>query len=336
MVSVGAVCLALVAVAAAGAVAGALLLPERLPDSVATTATASTVKVSGQVYDGAHQVAATPQVATAQVLRTARAGVLTASSCEPGGVVASGGGAWAVDGQPLVGLATAVPLWRDLAVGAKGADVSGLQVELARLGYAVTVDGTYGASTRTALVKLFSLVGASFPSNGTLPLGWVVWLPSPEVAVASCPVRVGDPVGFGDTLAQAAGGLTALVLANPPGEGWVVGYQGRTAAADANGVVADAEFLAAVEAGPEYRFYTSMGTGSIPLVVSLTTPRDVLVVPPSSVVVAAPGSGCLVSGGQAVPVDIVASSLGQTMVAVTGGTPPTEVVLHPDSSVRCS
>jgi len=126
------------------------------------------------------------------------------------------------------------------------------------------------------------------------------------------------------------------VLANPPGEGWVATYQDKTAAVDADGRITDPDFLGAVEASPEYKFYTSTGQGSLSVTVALAEPQQVVVVPPSAVVVAGPGTGCLVTASGLVDVEIVSSSLGQTLVSVTDGPQPTKVAVQPDAGTTCS
>jgi len=335
VVNVAMIALIAVALVAAGVVVGAVLLPQSQPSSVSSAASGGMVAISSQTYDGSHSVGVTPQIADAQVLRSAASGIVTRSGCTAGGTAASGTATWSVDGQPLVNLGTSAPLWRDLSSGMKGADVSLLQGELAWLGYSVAGTGTYDTDTRDAVKQLMSDVGGS-SSDGSLPLSWVVWLPSGTVAISSCAVNTGDPIISGGELAQLEGGLQSLVLANSPGEGWVASYQGQTAQIDADGRITDPAFLGTVEAGAEYKFYTSTGQGSLSVQVSLAEPQQVLVVPPSSVVVSGPGTGCLVTASGVVDVQIISSSLGQTLVAVTNGTPPTEVAVQPDVGTTCS
>ena len=333
VVSATMVALVAVALVAAGVVVGAVLLPQSQPSSLASTALTGMVNVSSELYDGSHSVGAAPQVTDAQVLRSAAAGTVTRSGCTAGGTVTSGTAPWSVDGQPLVAMATSTPLWRSLTSGVKGSDVSGLQEELARLGYGASDTGTYDASTQNVVKQFMADAGGS--SDGSLPVSSVIWLPAPEVGISSCSVNTGAPIASGGELAQLEGSLQALVLVNPPGEGWVATYQGNTAQVGADGRITDAGFLGAVEAGPEYRFYASTGQGSLSVQVSLAEPQQVLVVPPSSLVVSGPGTGCLVTGSGVVDVTIVSSSLGQTLVAVTDGPQPTEVAVAPDAGTQC-
>jgi len=332
VVSVAGIGLAVVALVAVGVLVGALVVPARVPASVAPAAVASTVQVSTQSYDGAHQVVVNPQIAVGTSLKSAATGVVTASKCAVGKTLASGQALVSVNGEPVIGLATATPLWRDLAYGDDGSDVSALQKELARLGQSVDVTGTYGSATRSAVEAVIAAAGGS-SEYGDLALSSVVWLPSKSVAVSACAVTVGDQVASGQEVAQVGGGLVSLTVPNPPGDGWVVAYGDKTATMDNNGLVTDAAFLAAVAAGPEYQYFAANQSqgGSLQLTVRLKDTLTVLVVPPSAVVVAGPGKGCVVSDGATVPVTIVSSLLGQTLVSVDG-TPPTTVALQPGAA----
>lgn len=69
--------------------------------------------------------------------------------------------------------------------------------------------------------------------------------------------------------------------------------------------------------------------------VKLSTALDVVVVPSGAVVTSGPGTGCVVSSGQVVPVKIVASSLGKTLLQVTSGPTPDQVDVYPDPTVPC-
>jgi peptidoglycan hydrolase-like protein with peptidoglycan-binding domain len=323
---------------AIGALATALLLPTPTPDSLTNpdAAGTATLTVTPQRYDGAHDIHMSPTLADAQVVRTQAWGVVTRTDLRAGATVASGGAPLSVNGQPLLALATAVPLWRDLGAGIKGVDVSALQTELARLGYAVEPSGTYGSATQAAVRDLLTAVGGT-STNGSLPLAAVLWLPEPEITVASSTLRVGDSVAAGDAVAQMAGALRSLAMAEPPGNGWVVRYGDATAPIDQVGRVTDAAFLAMFEGTPEMQYHLdSGGKNLVAIEAALAEPRDVLVVPPGAVIPITAGKGCVVSEGRTVPVDIVSAALGRTMVAVTDGSTPTEIVIRPDPTVRCS
>ncbi|MDR0482728.1 MAG: peptidoglycan-binding protein [Cellulomonadaceae bacterium] len=305
---------ALVAVGAGGA---ALLLPQPEPPGFAVPHDPESVAVVNQVFDGARtgqaRLVTTPETA----LHTRAQGTVTATECEPGTPVESGAVALEVDGSPVVYLATRVPLWRDLAVGAQGDDVLALQEELARLGNAVVPDGRFRHSTQAAVREV---LGEGARGPGALPLSRVVWLPAPHVTPSECHLRLGASVEPGAEVVTIAGGLTSLVVNNAPeGDDWVAVYQDLTAPVLPGGTVTDPAFLAAVASGPEFGFAQEQGTEQVEMRVRLANALNVAVVPPSSIAVAGEGRGCVWADGQAHPVRIVASSLGQTMVQVDGG-----------------
>jgi hypothetical protein len=332
------VLLAVVVLLAAGVLIGALFLPRvSLPTVAPSVAPARVVQVTSQLYDGARQVSATPIIDQAATLRAGLAGVVTASGCTAGANLSSGGSGWMVDGQPLLSLATTEPLWRDLTPGLKGSDVTALQNELTRLGHPVNSSGVYDWATRQATSDLLKTVGATPHSDGTLPLAWIVWLPSSEIEIASCQLATGDPVMAGDVVAKATGALRGLRVANPPGEGWLARYGDASSPLDAGGLASDPTFLAAVEAGPDYAALPQDQPGTIAVTVALAQARAVLVVPPSAVLVSGQGKGCVISQDETkIPVDIVASSLGQTMVALTADvTAISAVLMAPDTNQAC-
>jgi len=345
LAGVSVVALTAVVLVAIGVLLAVLCLPEPVPSSLqGGESSGSSVSVSSHLFDGAHQVAVSLKTDQGFVLRSGASGVVTSTSCLIGGVLSSGQPLLSVNGVQVIGLATPEPLWRDLSVDAQnpdapvlqGSDVLGLQTELVRLGYKVRESGAFDSATMAAVKKLLKAAGGTSP-DGSLLLSRVVWLPSPQVTVSVCPVGVGDTVSVGDALAQAGGGLASLTVANPPGDGWVVAYDGMSSAIDSNGVVTDAAFLSDLEGGPEYQYFAANpGSGQLQLTLRLAAPLVVLAVPPSAVVVTGLGTGCVVSGGQVVPVKIVSSSLGQTMVQVASDAQVSSVLVQPDAATRCS
>jgi len=338
-VSLGVIGLAAVALVAVGVLVGMLVLPEQVPASAVPDAGGGTVAASTQVYDGAKQATATPVVTEERVLRSPASGVVTASGCEPGGVLASGSAAMWVDNQPVVALATSLPMWRDLSSGAKGADVSAVQTELVRLGYHLTVTGVWDWTTRTQVQALWTSLGAT-STDGSLARAAQLWLPAPQVAVSACAAQVGDPVAMGQDLVSLAGGLRSMTVANPPGAGYVATFADHAAPLDDQGVITDPDFLASVEASAQYAWAMGpSGQKSVPVTLSLAQPLEVLVVPPSALVPSggAAAAGCVVAeDGSLIHVTVVSSSLGKTMVSVTDGPALTRVQVRPDSGVTCS
>ena len=304
------------------------------PSSVAGETGARTAPVSVETYDGTRGVTATPVLADPVTPTLGAFGRVRSSLCAPGVVVASGSSPLVLDDRPVLALATAAPLWRDLDVGSRGQDVTDLQTELARLGHSVTVDGVYGPDTRAAVRAVLAGIGAVRPS-GALAAGDVIWLRAPEMTVATCEVSVGDTFAGGD-VATVGGGLVALEIGGSgPVEGWVVRFQTATAPINPDRTVTDPAFLAAIETSPLLDWSQEEGAGTLELELALADPVQVAVVPPAALFGLVGDTGCLVSDdGSVRPVRVVASALGQTLVVVDGAVPD-EVSLDPDDDLAC-
>lgn len=201
--------------------------------SVATTATALTVGVPGRTADrpSAQQLgeATTAPVISTTVIRSqvltgdvARAsatevvasdGVVTALPVKDGAAVAPGTVVADVDDAPLVALAMPFGLWRDLDLGAKGADVRAVQKALADQDL---YTGAVGAPLSDAT---FAALGKIDPRLGHPPLAaaHVVPVEAHGTRLVAVGVRVGTRLGDatigvrhrGDVLAVDDGGTAA-------------------------------------------------------------------------------------------------------------------------------
>lgn len=90
--------------------------------------------------------------------------IVTATPRAPGDVVSSGDALIEVSGRPIIGLDIPFALYRDLAPGDSGTDVSALQQALADLGlYNGSIDGDYGAATASGVRALYTRLGADAP-----------------------------------------------------------------------------------------------------------------------------------------------------------------------------
>ncbi|MFE4466296.1 peptidoglycan-binding protein [Oerskovia sp. NPDC056781] len=329
----GALALAAVVLLAGGVTAGMALAPQAEPQSVRSATPPAAVPVSRQAFDDSRRVKVTPVVAEEGTLSVEDQGKVTRSVCAPGAVIESGSSPVTVDDRPVVGLATSIPLWRDLAPTAKGDDVKALQVELARLGHTVRVDGTYGDATKVAVTKLFKAAGVAKPT-GDLPVASVLWLPAPSVTVKACETPVGGATSE-EAFATTSGTLVSLGLADTltnvtPGDR-VVRLGEASAQVGEGGIVTDPAFLDAVRGSVEFAAWQRT-EGSEPLTLEyvLASPLDVSVVPPGALFALDGPAGCVRADGTAHPVTVVASSLGQTLVTFDGldaTTAPTEVEL---------
>lgn len=332
----GVVLLCAVVIAAAAFAAGLVLAPSARPASLNPATSTRSVPTSHTQFDDVRQVTATPVITPGASLTSVESGRLTASACQAGADLVSGSAPFTVDDRPVVALASSRPLWRDLVPGTSGDDVRGLQEELTRLGSEVSVTGVYDEQTIAAVVALRTSVGAAAPSR-SLEVSSVLWLPAPAVTVDSCAVPLGGLVSPGATLATTTGTLTALTLDRPPtgltpGERAVtyadVTVQLPDAASAGATTVTDPVLLTAVAAGAEYAAWLQ-SEGATPFAVGyrLSSPVEVLVVPPGALFGLNGDVGCLRSGTVDFPVTIVASTLGQTLVRVDASPSPDRVDL---------
>ena len=141
----------------------------------------------------------------------------------PGRVIAE------VDGRPILLLSGRLPAYRDLRQGDSGPDVSQLQADLERLGYAdYDPPGYFGQSTSLALLLLYRHLGYQAPryrppraapgkgapgrpAPGTrlpdvyLPMSEVAYIPSRSALVVAVDARVGTVAGNGPLLSLATG-----------------------------------------------------------------------------------------------------------------------------------
>jgi peptidoglycan hydrolase-like protein with peptidoglycan-binding domain len=123
------------------------------------------------------------------------------------------------DEQPLVLLYGALPMFRDLAEGAKGTDVRQLERNLSALGYrGFTVDDDFSAAT-TAAVKRWQKE-LQLPETGTVERWRVVYAPGP-VRIAQQLVRLGASA-TGDVLSYTGSTRIVAITANPDETAWAV------------------------------------------------------------------------------------------------------------------
>lgn len=316
-----------------------------------TQAQTGSITVSRLAYDDAREVELTvTQGASSEVVATA-SGIITSSSCRPGAGVVSGKPIATVGARDVVPLATSIPLYRPVTVGATGADVDSLRAELGRL--RLTKSQAAGTPADAQLVgagrKLAGLIGRSALSTATngraaaeLPAAAFAWLPTTTATVASCDAAVGSTVAVGTPLLTLRPPVTALsVLAVPAGAvqgDRLLTVDPVTVALVDGGVTAAAD-IARLAKTPAWAAYEQTA-GKVPVRGrwKLKTPLAVASLPAASLIVTSSNESdaraCVSVNGRAVPVRIVASSLGRTLVTFTG-TLPDAVDTTPAQTLSC-
>jgi peptidoglycan hydrolase-like protein with peptidoglycan-binding domain len=313
--------------AAAGVLAAVGLRATSPPDDLAAAAEVTSAPVTGQDFVDERTLAVRLAVGADRQLSAHRDGTVTQTACSPGVPIASGTVPLQVDAVPVIALHTAVPPYRDLRLGDRGADVTALQQELTRLGHAITVDGRYGAATRKAFRALEQGAGQPAP-DGLAALADLAWLPAPTFTPDACPLSLGDPLGSGAAFATAAGMLTAVAVPDLPAH-LVAGERtlelfGTTTALPAEGApVTDAAFLDEVAASDEYAAWLASADQQPPHArIALVHPIRAFTVPPAAIFALEGSSGCVQVGATPRAVTIVGSGLGASLVVFDTGSAP--------------
>jgi len=238
---------------------------------------------------------------------TQASGTITSLSVLPGDKVDTGTRLMDVNAQAVVAYVAESPLYRDIARGLTGPDVTTAQALLTAWGYDTGgADGKAGVATEKA-IKAFNLANGYGKDNTVLSLASLVWVGTAPVTVGTMSVHLGDQVGAGTALFTTTAALAAITVAEPPGmtsDGdleLVVGDLSTPYVAG-SGRVTEPEAVAAMVA--------SLGTATEGLgTLQLVTPTTVATVPSSAVVTDAAGRTCIFASETAAP----------TLVAPTGG-----------------
>jgi hypothetical protein len=247
------------------------------------------------------------------------------------GILISGQAALRVDTIPIIGLYSEVPFYRDLTPGVVGEDVAALGAELARLGFAVSSDRYDGAMAR-AWEEIQRRAGVADP-QAVLSLDRVVWLPRVETPVSVWNVVVGGQVPADGVLGQVSGQLTGLTIAPARNGDFLPGARilsvlGQSTAVEAMGDIADPVFLQSVQMSRDYaELQLSSDPSHATGMTRLAEGIEVFRVPPVAVYGIIGKSGCVQADGISIPVLIVGSTLGATLVTIERDERLTEVAI---------
>lgn len=354
---------------AVGLGGGFLLTRSKIPPSLISSTEATTVKVSSAQFDDARSVTLAVSLGESSTVTSPVSGTITGTSAGAGAVIDSGGTVFDVDAKPVLALHTDVPLYRTLSSGTRGPDAAGLNAALRRLGYGAPDSDWMTWDTIAAYNALADSEGAA---RITADSGWsigpesFVWLPADSVTVKQSSIAVGRQIAAGADLFTTAaiplkatlptsatdlvaGDRTLIIgeqtFAVPAGTveltdpallaaiGGSVAFRLASMSGDSGGVTAG------VSGGAGTGAAGTSGTGGGTLSVSydwrLTQPLTALTVPPSAIYDASGGLGCVSVDAKPVPVSIVASQLGKTMVSTSGDTSFDHVDVTPRTTAHC-
>lgn len=290
-------------------------------------------------------LSATARWQTVNVVRSAATGVVTSVDIDPAKPIVEGSKLATVNLAPTFVALGGVPVFRDMAAGAKGADVLELEQFLARAGFDPgEQDGTFSSATAQAVQAWQRATNAA--ETGTVMLGSLVFTPDLP-ARGRAAVVVGDTVGAGDTLLELVGGAPqftvgvtdAQVSLIPPAAAVSVsGPDGAWAATAGPIDTADGERVIELT-GPGGAAVCGTDCDAVPLVgdsawaasVTVTPEATGPVVPVGAIQTDVDGSQFVItSAGARIPVTVIASADGQAVVrgvdigaeVVLPGTPP--------------
>ena len=329
--------LGVTAVAAVTFAVGYSLAPQPQPQWAQPPAlTNHEIPVTVREYRGIQALTASISMHPEHQLTTVSTGTLRRTYCQPGSPLYSGQILHVIDDRPVMVLHTAMPLWRDLAAGMRGDDVSDLQAELNRLGHQIPVNGIFGPATEEALRQVWDNAGG--PDNQrTLPIGQVIWLDQPQLVPSHCLLEVGQLVRVGQDAVIVGGGLESVSMAHAdlPGANMLVQLPGSAVSVPlpADGVITDPAFLEAIASRYTAEQLGAQDVTSTAVTVQLATPLQVAAVPPSALFHLTGSDACVMSQGQSIPVEVIASELGQSLVLA-----PVDldtVVILPESQPPC-
>ncbi|MFJ6678615.1 hypothetical protein ACIQLK_05725 [Microbacterium sp. NPDC091382] len=218
---------------------------------------------------------------------------------------------------------------------------------LRELGYASSDSGRFDWKTREAFAKMLAdrgLKDSTDRSYGSVRLRDIVWLPSSPSTVTACGATLGAQVTDGATILSIGGGVTAVTYPQPNDlqkGARQLSVGGIVIAADESGRITDPEAIRTLIAEPTVASFlerdeASAESSDVVARLELVDPETVYGVPPSALIGVRASSACVVTDGRAIPVTVVASSLGVTYVSFEAGASVDQVESRPESSLPCS
>lgn len=305
------------------------------PPSLSDSSDAGNLALGSEEFDDVRSLNVDVTASPAGGVAFPVSGRVTFASCPADGVVRSGSREYGVDGTPLVSLHTDTPLYRDLAYGDKGDDVTALQNELAALGYGGSRSGVFDWATWDAWRRLYAAnagtaTAAARVQQGAFSRALAVWLPAQTMSV-SCAASLGSTVTGDSTDSPAfrslAGVASVKAASLPDGRihgDRVVEINGRDYPIGDDGIVSDTAALQAMAGWSTYTGAHKDGEDvtSVTVTYKLKKPIGVYSVPASALTGLKGSDGCVVAtDGTSVKAHVAGSSLGRTLVTIDGKAP---------------
>lgn len=306
------------------------------PATLSQAQTPEYVAVTSTQYNDKRAVQVELNYGTPHMALAHRAGVVTHTSCATGATITSGSSPLHVDGQPLIALATTTPLWRNIGQKTKGADVDALHEAFRNLKLDAPGPGE-AADKRTisAWTELRKRAGHPKPDTKTIALADTIWIPPNNPPATQCHAGTGTSLNPQTPLITYQPTVTkARIVAMPnnlaPGKRQLT-ISGKAIPLNPDGTITDLATLSGVthqQNQPDKPDEAATTPGEL----TLTTPVDVTVVPPSAVTGGA--TSCVITPNGPTPVTVLNSRMGQTYI--TSKQPITQVATAPDATKTCS
>jgi peptidoglycan hydrolase-like protein with peptidoglycan-binding domain len=248
---------------------------------------------SGQGAAAPAAPAATTATTTPSQTVTTRTTQTVTSIARVGSPIALGDLIYKIDNQPVIALLGPLPAWRTLSVASTdGPDIVQLEYSLVALGYdpdgKVKVDNHFDTTTAT-MVKAWQ-TGLGETPTGSVPLGSVVFLPTPTTAL-DVSAKVGDKVVDGTKILTLATDAQQIVIDVPTADqsrivpGLVVAVGGGQGTVEllrsitrSNAVVVQAVIT------PNTPIQNASNGATVSVTVSLDALKGVLIVPAQALV----------------------------------------------------
>lgn len=326
---------ALVGAGGVGAASYAAATAALEPESLSQAQTPEYVTVTSTKYDDKRAVQVKLEYGTPQLALANRGGMITHSTCAVGSAIESGSSPLHVDGQPIIALATSTPLWRNINPKTKGTDVDALHEAFRTLQLDAPKPGE-AADQRTisAWIELRKRANHPKPETKTLALADTLWVPATKPPATQCHAGTGTRINPANPLITYQPTVTtARIVTMPnnlaPGQRKLT-ISGKEIPLNPDGTITDLATLSGVT-HQQTQPNNPNEAATTPAELTLTTPVDVTVVPPSAV--AGQGTSCVITPTGPTPVTVLNSRMGQTYI--TAAQPISQVATTPDATKTC-